>query len=104
MSGKLSRTKGLSFEREVANDLKEIFPDAKRQLEYQIDECRGVDLANTGSLKIQCKNKKKYVSVNTIEEVDHGPHEIPILVTKALRKPVMAVLPWKDLITLLKRG
>lgn len=102
MSGKRGRTKGHSFEREIANDLQTIFPNAKRQLEYQIDTCKGIDIANTEGFAIQCKNRKTYSPVNTIEEIKNAPHEVPVLVTKALRKPAMAVLPWKDLLKLLE--
>ncbi len=104
MSGKRSRDKGLNFERVVANDLKDIFPDAARQLEFQVDQAKGVDIRGTGRFKIQCKNKKSYVSVNTINEVKCDLFEVPILVTKANRLPAMAVIPWKDLLVLLKRS
>lgn len=100
--GKLSRTKGHNFEREVAGVLRDIFPEAKRQLEYQEDECKGVDIANTGKYKIQCKCKKKYVSVNTMKEIQCGKEDVPIVVTKAMREEPMAILPWKDLINLIR--
>lgn len=105
MNGKTNRRKGHSFEREVANDLKDIFPNAKRQLEYQEDECLGVDIANTGRYKIQCKNHKQYVSVNTIKEVECDEKDVPIVVTKGRRIwPAMAILPWKDLINLIRKA
>lgn len=102
--GKLSRTKGHSFEREIAKLLRHIFPNVKRQLEYQIDDCNGVDLANTSNLKIQCKKYKKYVSINKIKEVDcnRALGDVPILVTAGDREEPMAVLPFDDLITLLE--
>lgn len=100
MSGLTSRRKGHQFEREVANDLKPIFPKACRQLEYQ--EGLGVDIANTEPFAFQCKNKKTYASINTIKEVPPMKDRIPVLVTKGLRMEPMAVLPWKDLVRLLK--
>ena len=105
MRGKTNRRKGHSFEREVANDIKHIFPEAKRQLEYQTDECQGVDIANTGRYKIQCKNHKRYVSVNTIKEIECDKKDVPIVVTKGRRiLPAMAILPWKDLIDLIRKA
>ncbi len=102
MGGKMSRTKGHSFERKIANDLKKFFPMARRQLEYQADVVCGVDIAETGRFKIQCKCKKSYASVNTIDEVEcQNNDDIPLLVTKADRKPEMVVMRWKDFLELL---
>lgn len=95
---KLSRTKGHSFERDVARRLHPIFPDARRQLEYQ--EGLGIDLTNTGNLAIQCKRYKKYVNPSMIEEVPEGDH-IPVLITQADRKKPIACLYLDDLIKIL---
>jgi hypothetical protein len=105
MSGKSSRTKGHSFERFIANELKAIFPNAKRQLEYQIDSCKGVDLSDTGKFKIQCKKHKSYVSIGTIAEVkcDRANGDIPMLITAGDRKEPIAALYLSDLIPLLKQ-
>ena len=54
--GKLSRTKGHSFEREVAIMLKGMDPEAKRHLEYQVEECGGRDIDTKLPLCIQCKS------------------------------------------------
>ena len=103
MNGKTNRRSGHSFEREIANDLKEIFPGARRRLEYhKEDGGQGIDLINTGKYKIQCKNRKTYTSVNTINEVKCDFDEVPILITRAKRQGTMAVLPWKDLLNLLE--
>jgi len=50
MGGKMSRTKGHSYEREIANRFKDIYPNARRQLEYHEDDCHGVDIQDTGDL------------------------------------------------------
>lgn len=100
--GKTNRRKGHNFERQVANDLKEIFPEAKRHLEYQASECQGVDIDNTGKYRIQCKNTKKYVPVNTIKEIKCHPTEVPVVVCKAAWEPSMAILPWEELKVLLR--
>lgn len=102
--GKLSRTKGHSFEREIAKQLRDegIFPDAKRKLEYQIDECVGVDLENTGSLQIQLKRYKKYVNPSVIEEIIKQDKKIPLLVTKADKKEAIACLYWSDFLKIIK--
>lgn len=101
MGGKHSRTKGHSFERWAANEFRDLgFSGARRQLEYHEDDCNGVDLMDTGPFLVQCKCLKSYAPINKIEEINgEGIH---LLLTKADRKPVMAVLKWEDLKKILK--
>jgi hypothetical protein len=101
--GRSARTKGHQFEREVAIQLRHIFPGVRRHLEYQDVEANGVDLVGTGRFKIQCKKLKKYSSITAIDEIeyDRAMGEVPILVTAGDNKPPMAVLPFEDLIVLL---
>lgn len=103
--GKSARTKGHSFERFVAIKLREIYPNARRQLEYQIDDCNGVDISGTGQFKFQCKKLKKYASINAIKEIQCETilGEVPILVTAGDHETVMAVLPFEELLRLLKK-
>lgn len=103
--GKLSRKKGHDFERFVANELKKVFPDARRQLEYQSTEARGFDIANTGEYLIQCKRGRKYSSLTAIEEIQMDPIEcgVPILVTKGDDKEPLACMPFKHFVKLLKK-
>lgn len=101
MPGKHSRTKGHSFERECARDFQSIgFPDARRHLEYQDGEANGVDIKNTGLFAIQCKRGQQYAPITKIEEVQIPG--LPLLITKADKKPAMAVLPWKELMKMIK--
>lgn len=103
MGGASSRRKGHQFERDIAIMLRDIFPGARRQLEYHEDDCKGVDILGTGHFKFQCKKTKNYVSVNTIKEIQFDPtFEVPILVTAADRKESMAILPLCDLLNLIR--
>ena len=101
--GRHARTKGHSFERELANKLKVsgVFPDAKRHLEMQASEAKGYDLDNTGPYRIQCKRYKKYAPITAIEEIKDEHGTIPVLVTKPDHKPAMAVIPLDHFIDLL---
>jgi len=102
--GKLSRTKGHSFERNIAQDFQEIgFPDARRHLEYQQREANGCDLSGVEPFKVQCKRKKSYSPITAIFEVtaNRDAGEIPLLITKGDRQETMAVLPWSELKRLL---
>ena len=103
MGGASSRRKGHQFERDIANELKSVFPEAKRHLEYQFQEAAGFDIDNTGNFRFQCKKRKTYVSINTIKEIKQNPLEIPVLITAADREPAMAVIPFQDFLNLLKK-
>ncbi len=106
MTGKMARTKGLNFERDVAKLLRCIYKDARRHLEYQDQEANGVDLVHTGIYKIQCKRGRKWASISAIEEVsvctEYG--EVPVLITKGDNKPSVAVLPLEEFIRLVSRS
>lgn len=98
MGGSHSRNKGHGFERDIANRLKNLFPEACRQLEYQ--EGLGVDLANTGVMRIQCKAYKKYAPLAKIEEA--GDSGIPALITKGDRKPILIALRLDDFLAIIE--
>lgn len=89
-----------ALEREIVKQLRPIFPDAQRQLEYQ--QGFGVDLMNTGSLRIQCKRGRNYAPITKIEEVPKAKDRIPVLVTRADQKQSVACLYLKDLIAILE--
>ncbi len=104
--GKLSRTKGHSFEREIAQIFRAVFPRARRQLEYNEMDCNGIDLTETGPYRIQCKRMKKYVNPSAIEEIKlrNPAAETPVLITKADHKPALAILPLDSLMQLIERS
>ena len=103
---KLSRTKGHGYERTVANDLKPIFPKAKRHLEYQSQEAEaGQDLDNTKPFLIQTKRYHKYVNPSKIEEIKPIPGQYQVLITKADHKPAIVCMyyeDWKEILNILK--
>lgn len=99
--GRHSRTKGHSYEREIVNKLKPLFPNAKRHLESQaVEALKGIDLEHTGALKIQCKRLKNYAPINKLEEVNVSG--IPVLVTKGDRKKDVVCLYLDDFIKILE--
>lgn len=105
MGGKTSRTKGHSYEREIAKRLREegLYPEAKRHLEVQRSECKGYDLDNTPPFKIQCKRNKKYAPITKLEEPvpDLEEGEVPLLITKGDRQRDVVCLYLDDFIELL---
>lgn len=96
------RTKGHAFERKIAQQFRPFFPEARRHLEYQDGEANGVDIANTGKFKIQCKKHKSYVPINTIKEIKEKG--VPLLITAGDHKEPMVVIPLKDFLNLLKNN
>ncbi len=95
---KLSRTKGHSFERLIAQSLRYLFPEARRQLEYHQRDARGVDIQETGNYRIQCKRGRRYHGLQGIEEIqcDKVMGEIPILITKGDSKKIMVGMYFDD--------
>lgn len=102
--GKSASNKGHQFERDIANEFREIgWPKALRNLEYQSEQAVfGADLIHTQPFRVQTKAKKDYVSVSTILEVKDEEGVIPLLITKGDWKEPMAVIRWIDLKPLLK--
>lgn len=96
MSGAYARTKGHSFERYIAKCFRAFgFPNAQRQLEYQINQAQGIDLSGTAEFKVQCKKTKKYVSLNTINEVniDDRCVSIPVLIAAGDNQEPLVTIP-----------
>ncbi len=98
------RDKGIAFEKWVARELRAVFPDAKRHLEFQKHTCFGVDIDGTDPYFIQCKRNRGYAPISAIEEVQTDVifGDVPVLVTRGDGKPAMAVLPFVSFIQLLK--
>lgn len=93
MSGKTSRRKGHNFEREVAIMLRQYFPDAKRQLEYQ--EGLGYDIANTGEFSIQCKKGTSFKIEKALKQAERKGF-IATAITKRDREEIVVSMYWKD--------
>jgi hypothetical protein len=101
---KLSRTKGHSFEREISIALRLVWKDARRHLEYQDAEANGVDIANTGPYKFQCKRGRRHASFTAIKEIeaDEVLGDIPVLVSKGDHDRILVALPFEAFLDLLK--
>ena len=99
--GKSQRDKGQRGERKTVQELREAgFLEAHRDIN-DVWAGRGVDLIGTEPFLIQVKNRKKYVPVNTIEQMVWGWPHIPIVVTRAARQDPVGVIYWKHLLDLM---
>ncbi|MBF31843.1 MAG: hypothetical protein Unbinned1322contig1000_36 [Prokaryotic dsDNA virus sp.] len=103
VSHKGARQKGLQFERDVANAIGHVYPEAKRHLEYQADSAQeGRDISNTGPYAIQCKNLQNYVPIKTIKEVTKTKDNRPVLITKGNKMKPVVVMYFDDWIKMLE--
>ena len=103
--GKSQRTKGHSFERKVANDLKGIgFDKAKRHLEFQAEEAElGQDIDNTHPFLIQCKAMKNFPNPRKVlDQIKDQEGAYKLAVIKQDRKGTFAVMEWEDFLEILE--
>ncbi len=94
------------YERWTANEMKKVFPDARRHLEYQDSEALGRDIANSGDYLIQCKRGRRYASLSAIKEIQICPIEggIPVLITRGDNTEALACLPFTHFLKLIKHS
>lgn len=97
------RAKGHTFERFVASCMRAVgYTKAHRQLEFQINNAHGIDIAETGRYKIQCKKTKTYVPMNTIEEVKGKDGDVAVLIAAGDTEPplvTMYLADWLELVS-----
>lgn len=94
-----ARRKGHSFERQVAMLLREFYPQAIRNLEYQVGT--GYDIENTGDLSIQCKVGKSFKIENALKEAVRKDKKA-VAVTKRDREDIVVSMYWEDFKLFLK--
>lgn len=96
----LQRRKGHNFEREIARQLREIFPKARRGLQYQ-DGIQCADVEGT-PFHIECKRGRKPNPRAAMVQAlgDAKPGRIPVVVVKDDHKPPFVCMAWEDFIDL----
>lgn len=100
--GKSQRTKGHSFERAVAKQLRSIWPDVKRHLESQSQEAKGYDLDNTGDFRIQVKALNRVPNIPAVfKEFSIEADKIPVVIFKRDGQGTFACFKIEDALTLL---
>jgi len=101
--GALSRRKGHRFEREVAADLRVLFPDARRGLQYQ-DGATAPDVEGT-PFHVECKAGRKPNPRAALKQAQRDTKDRPpIAVIKDDREEPFAVMPWSVLLSLLHKA
>lgn len=103
-----NRAKGHSFERDVAKQLREIFPDAKRGLQYQ-DGSIAPDVV-IGDYWVECKRaarntQPKAALDQAIEACSKAKSDkVPIAVTKDDRRDALVTMRFSDFLKILKEA
>jgi len=101
--GKSQRTKGHSWERKVASDMRSVgFEKARRALEYHPDDAKGVDLQDTGKFDVQCKALKIQPGIPAVmKEIKGKPEQIPVIVFKIDNRGSYAAFKYEDALMLM---
>lgn len=105
MGGAHSRTKGHSFEREIARQFRENVTgcDAKRGLQYR-DGAECCDVVGVSGFHIECKRGSK-VNIKgamrqAVNECEKG--NMPVVVSKDDRAPIYATLLFEDFLEIIE--
>lgn len=102
--GKRSRDKGANFERWVAKELKHIFSDAKRGIQYRDGGKEASDVSGAGPFHIECKHGKKPNPGAALEQAenDSGEGKLIAAIVKDDRKSPFVVMLWSDWLELVE--
>lgn len=92
------------FERTVAEKMRTVFPNAKRHLEFQSQEAKGVDLDHTGPFQVQCKALHASPNVPKVfsEFTDLSQEQIPVIAFKVDGKGTYMAFRFDDALRLMK--
>jgi len=109
LMGKLSRTKGASFERTVAEAFRVAgFADARRGLSQTRNGAEVPDVQGVDGLWLECKHRIRVNVREALEQAEvsarlSGDPWIPVAVTKENRTRVAATLWFSDFLAFLTR-
>jgi hypothetical protein len=105
--GSMEREKGASFERDVANEFKEVFPSARRGLGQARDAGEVADVAEVGPFWPECKHHKKTNARAALAQAVKASKKsgrIPIAVCKDNFAEPTVTMRFSDFLALLKSG
>lgn len=99
--GKMQRTKGASFERDIVNDLRSILGvSAARNLSQTRDSGGDIVLDH---FVIECKRRARISIYEWVEQAEEScaPQQKPIVVCRGDGQKALAIMRWQDFIALL---
>jgi hypothetical protein len=101
-SGAYNRKKGHNYERQVAKEMRQFFPDAKTSRDgARGEDPRGVDLIHTGMFNIQCKARQNLNSFSVLRDMPDD-HNINVVFWKRNHEKDVVVLSKEDFYELLQ--
>lgn len=100
--GKASRVKGHSFERKIANRLKELYPEAKRGFQTRGGGKEQADIEGT-PFHVECCHGKTVNIRKKYEQAVRDTDGRPIaVITKRDREDVLVTMEFEDWLVLLR--
>jgi len=96
------RTKGHSFEREVACLLRKLYPTARRGLQYQ-DGNVCADVVNT-PFHVECKRGRRVQIQKAMQQAerDMKKGDVPVVISKQDRDSILVTMRYEDWIELVR--
>lgn len=100
--GKLQRQRGAQFEREVVSDLYMTLGIKTRRNLVQYQESGEGDII-CGKFVIECKRRRKIAVYEFMKQAENAckPDQTPLVVMRADGEHAVAMMRWRDLMTLL---
>jgi len=103
--GKLSRSKGARFEREVATAFRVAFPGARRGLGQARSGVDAADVIGIPGYWIECKVGARPNPLAALRQAEGNSNgEVPVAVCKVDREGAAVTLPLADFIALLDKA
>jgi hypothetical protein len=101
--GASQRRKGHNYEREIARQLREIFPGARRGLQYQ-DGVGCPDVAGAGPFHVECKRGRLPNPRAALAQAEGDAAEgmIPIAVIRDDRAEAFCVIRWDNFLDFIR--
>lgn len=101
--GRLSRTKGQVFERAIAARMREVFPNARRGLQFR-DGMECPDVEECPGWHLETKHHARLNVHAALRQAIHDakPGSVPVVVAKANRTEPIVVMQFEDWLDLVK--
>lgn len=95
--GLLSRRKGATFEREIANDIRD---DMGIKVTRNLDQARdGGNDINLAPFRLECKRYAKIAVYEWLRQAVASmrePYEVPVVIARADNEEAIAIMRWSD--------
>lgn len=104
--GAMSKHKGASFERQIANIFKDRGFKARRSAQYCGNSGEAADVIGVDGIHIECKAQERmhlYDWMAQAERDANGSGNIPVVIHKQNRKPILVTMKLDDWLDMFER-